>query len=355
MPLCRRFWEEQTQAKQSLQYLINNSRELEAAFGSSSPQVIQLPNMLTAHNPSLARDTAQGEHSIFTKVLTRPLYLKSISQRLHSIINTPLSEMPGPLQLESCAFGMPRVHFLRGCKGVGKSYLLFAVAAQLLIEMRSIRVIYIGDCSAWKQCTDSTRRSMFLVNKLATAFIDSDEVQVMIDKWVCESGFNNDIFNPTVVSLLNEIQAYCEGKDLEILLALDNVDTVMGRDEASQEIMGYITFMKDMAYFTTLLAASDDMKADKLSTDFHASTTWIRAPFTSTESMLFIRMFNIDNMLSEWQLKKMLLLTWQYPSELNRLCGLLEHKKPENEVDSVFKEFLQTPFETSPQPFAATT
>ncbi|KAJ2455709.1 Protoheme IX farnesyltransferase, mitochondrial [Coemansia sp. RSA 2336] len=347
-----RFWADQIPAKQSLQYLIRNSHKLERAFSSSSPEIIQLPNIQTGHNPSLAHDTAQ-EHVMFTNVLTRPAYLKSISKRLHSIINSPLSEMPGPLQFESCAFGLPRVHFLRGCKGVGKSYLMFAVAAQLLIQTRNIRVIYIGDCNAWRQCADSTQRSMFLVDKLATAFIDSSDVQMMIDKWVCESSVSNELFKPTIVSLLNEIQAYCESNDLGILLALDNVDAVMGSDIAGQEVMGCIKFMKDMAYFTTLLAASDDMKADKLSADFHASSTWIRAPFTSTESTMFIRMFNISSMLSEWQLKKMLLLTWQYPSELNRLCMLLKHKQPEEGVDMAFREYAQTQLRASPQPFAA--
>ncbi|KAI9473242.1 hypothetical protein LPJ78_000748 [Coemansia sp. RSA 989] len=352
MPLYRRFWADQAQAKQSLQYLISNSHELERAFDSSSPQIIQLPNILTGHNPSLAQNTQQEGNVMFTKVLTRPVYLKSISQRLLSIINSPLSEIPGPLQFESYAFGMPRVHFLRGCKGVGKSYLLFAVAAQLLIQIRNIRVTYIGDCNAWKQCADSSQRIMFLVNKLATAFIDSSEVQMMIDKWVCESIASNELFKPTIISLLNEVQAYCESNDLEILLALDNVDAVMSNDIASQEIMGFINFMKDMAYFTTLLTASDDMKADKLCADFHASSTWVRAPFTSTESMLFIRMFNINSMLSEWQLKKVLLLTWQYPSELNKLCMLFKQKKSENSVDSVFNEYMQTQIRASPQPFA---
>ncbi|KAJ2385136.1 hypothetical protein H4S02_004485 [Coemansia sp. RSA 2611] len=269
-------------------------------------------------------------------------------------------ELPGPLQLERRTFGMTRVHVLRGCKGVGKSYLMFLTAAQLLVQDRRTRVVYIGDCGVWRQHGSSIDRELFLANALAAAFIDSSDMQHTIDRWVCERNLNNDIFESSLVSLLCEVHAYCAQEALKVVFIIDNIDAVLGTDAPSREVMGCIGYMKDMSRFVTLLAASDESKAEQLSVQWHAGNTWVQVPFSSSEAMLHIQLHGLDCQFSAWQLKQLFQLTWQHPGELNRLCLLVKAMlaKLPADRDRAFAQsvdvFARTPFtDFVPEPFAA--
>ena len=76
--------------------------------------------------------------------------------------------------------------YVRGPVGVGKSYLLYLLAAEYRLNRSSCRVTYINDCAMWRR-----RPCPYLLEELATTFYDDIIEEKSIVEW-CQDVIGSD-------------------------------------------------------------------------------------------------------------------------------------------------------------------
>ncbi|KAJ2550971.1 hypothetical protein EV175_003865 [Coemansia sp. RSA 1933] len=343
----------------ALQQLLENAKQLEELFLSTEPQQVLIPRGL-----AFRAQISTEKQSDYKRAVTRPRYLQGIHRRLTEMLRR---QQPVPLDdiaVVQCGVSSTpqRNIILRGCKGIGKSYLLHLTAAQLLVRDRSVRVVYIANCGDWRSCIGVAQRSVFLAEAIAAAFADSNEVCEMIDMWIRQVVHQDPCDDcPLLVSLLNEIDAYCQNNSIKIAVFLDCIDAIVGPEPDTQDIVTTLVFIHRRYQYAMLLAASDDAKAQILSERLNAGDLNITSPFSSIEASLFIETCELGARVQAPQLKQMLKHTWHHPAELKRLCMLIRrqvtmagHSDLETVVQRCIQKFSHTPFSKfAPTPFAA--
>ncbi|KAJ1663670.1 hypothetical protein IW140_004752 [Coemansia sp. RSA 1813] len=374
-------------AGEALARLLESAKQLEQQFQSTSPQEVLLPSGLSFGSQKATNEQHFGPHQQqqgnqqhylpdlqeansgsrdaggWTRAITRPCYLHGIHRRLTEMLQHQKPISFDDISMVQCGVSITpqRTIVFRGCKGIGKSYLMFLAAAQLLVLDRSVRVVYIADCGDWRRCMGAAERSVFLAEAIAAAFADSIEVQEMVDMWIEQAHHDAVYRRPLFVSLLQSIDAYCQKNDLKIAMLLDCIDKVAGPEPESEEIVANLVFMQHRYQYAMILAASDDTKARVLSEKLNAGDMTISSPFSSVEASLFINSCGLGARLQAPQLKQILKLTWQHPAELQRLCILIQmqHRRlgnggPDTAISLGIQEFSLKPFiDFVPKPFAA--
>ncbi|KAJ2722803.1 hypothetical protein GGI07_003058 [Coemansia sp. Benny D115] len=320
------------EAANALQHLLEAGALIETQLASTEPQHILLPDTSLVTNPSLTYTSstivtqAWGPVCIrLVQTVTRPQILSRLCALVHRGFQRQLAmsvNSRGPLirrgQLRTRAPGL----YLQGCKGIGKSHILMLLAAHLLVSgNRGIRVLYISDCSQWTSCTTTAERTLFLIRAIAAAFMDSDDVQRIISEWHSQAtGVTSGLWRPTVVSLLEEINTFCEREQLKVAVLVDNVDSIVGSGSSGTEVLGLLRLINSQTRSMLVVAAQDDAKGMAASDSLSTAAFPIRTPFNSMEAALFVRSYSILQKTQAWQIKDILNKTWRHPGELKRLC-----------------------------------
>ncbi|KAJ2662792.1 hypothetical protein IWW48_001670 [Coemansia sp. RSA 1200] len=362
-------------AAKALEFVRKNSRLLEQQFLSTGPQEVLLPNGLAFGKQLKANKQQRQQQSCassqltnanildHTRAITRPQYLDGIRNRLNDMLKQQQTVSFESIDVMRCKEGIVphRSIVLRGCKGIGKSYLLHMTATHLIARDKNVRVVYISNCGNWRRCTGSIERSIFLAEAFSAAFSESAEIQHMVDMWIEQ--LHHCIYgeSPLFLSLLGDIEAYCQHHDLNIVMLLDCIDEIAGSDIENREIVSDLVYMQRRYCYPMVLAASDDSKARELSERFNAGDLTINRPFSSTEASLYISTCGLGKRLHALQLKQLLKCTWQHPSELHRLCQLIRmewsssgNNDLEVAVSMGIDKFILSPFVNFvPQPFAS--
>ncbi|KAJ1722312.1 hypothetical protein LPJ53_003262 [Coemansia erecta] len=319
-------------AAQTMRYILESSKELEEALSSPDPRSLLIPDMSFYRNPSIATipSTIQmhsGEEASldFVKVVTRPRVTSQIFARVQRSFEqqqqTTTGVTVGVLRSGTSNCMAPGM-MLRGCKGIGKSFIMILTAMQLLIRNnRQTRVVFVGNCNEWSRCSTNAHRKLFLAEAIAQAFVDSTEVLDIIDRWQRQVIAEPASHWPTdVVSLLGEIRAYCRREDLNVAFLFDRVDSLATPGTSSSEIQQYLRFIKRQPPFTILLAASDDQKAADISQSLGTADLSVEPRFTSDEAVLLVRSHCVGRDMEIWQIKELINRTWRHPGQISRIC-----------------------------------
>ncbi|KAI8324191.1 hypothetical protein GQ54DRAFT_309469 [Martensiomyces pterosporus] len=333
MTNARRMAEDRRAAEVTLYYLQHMSDELKRVFDSPDPTVIRLPNIMFADEPSMHQTRAQvsidyegakvESELALVEAVTRPMELQLVYGRLSRLLGIqrkPHSSQPGIIMRGMCS-PLNSGLFLRGCKGIGKSYLMLLTAVQLLVRERSARVVYIGDCGAWKKCGSKADRESFIAEAFAAAFADDQNVLELVDKWRSNSLRRTWPVSPCL--LFKEIERYCRDNGLVVAVFIDKTNELAGLDYADREILALIKSIKCTRRFSVILAASDDCIADAVNEGIRASDLRISQPFSSSEASLFVRWKCPGVGIGPLHLKDFMNVTWRHPGELRRLCSFV--------------------------------
>ncbi|KAJ1845617.1 hypothetical protein LPJ73_004791 [Coemansia sp. RSA 2703] len=236
-------------------------------------------------------------------------------------------------------------------------------AIHLLIRNnRRTRVVFIGDCSEWSRCSTDTHRKLFLAEAIARAFVDSTEVLDIIDRWqrqiMAETASR---WSTEVVSLLDEIGAYCRREDLNVAFLLDQVDFLATSSTGNREIQQHLRFIKRQPRFTILLAASDDQMAADISQSIGTVDLPVGPRFTSEEAILLVKNHRICHDMEIWQIKELINRTWRHPGQISHICNqigaMFANCIDDYHVDdintAILEQLDQSVVDFEPKPFAS--
>ena len=110
-----------------------------------------------------------------------------------------------------------------GPVGVGKSYLLYLLAADFRSRHETYRVTYINDCAAWKN-----KRFIYLLREFVTTFFDDDidgDTIVNLCKRVTESDKEEKMMTLMIDSLI----AFTRKKKLQWIVICDQHNAFYSR------------------------------------------------------------------------------------------------------------------------------
>jgi hypothetical protein len=116
-----------------------------------------------------------------------------------------------------------------GPVGVGKSYLLYLLAAELRVK-RQYRVTYINNCASWR-CNDLD----YLLNELITTFYDDPNIAGKnIVEWSHEvSDSGND--KKTMIKLIQSLLNYTQEQNLEWFFICDQLNALYSGNSVAKD------------------------------------------------------------------------------------------------------------------------
>ncbi|KAJ1952555.1 hypothetical protein EC988_003495 [Linderina pennispora] len=352
----------QCRAASTLCAIADNAEALSQALDSPEPSVVALPNIMYVDEPTVISQSTSTSHARPEEIeaITRPGEQKVIAELLDRYLDIQtrspiLGVRPGVIRRSlSQHMAMARGLFIRGCKGIGKSFLMLLTAVHLLARMANSRVVYIGDCGSWQQCSDRIQRCRFIAEAFANAFANDDEVLDIIDRWWEKRNHEGQTFSAN--KLFSDIKRYCREHNLVVAVFVDRINAASGPGDAQSDVIAYLKYLKMTCQFAIVLAASDDNVAESISQELAATTLPIRQPFSSTEASLYIINRCPQMRTRAVHLKDMLNATWRHPSELFRLCRYLTLADGNEDYDHLVTthllQFSVAPFTGfAPRPF----
>ncbi|KAJ3322127.1 hypothetical protein HDV06_003578 [Boothiomyces sp. JEL0866] len=108
--------------------------------------------------------------------------------------------------------------YLRGPVGVGKSYLLYILAAEHRLYRKTCRVTYVNDCASWRD-----NKYGYILNELVTTFYDDTIDNKSIVEW-CEAVIGKDTEAERKIKmekLIKELFSHVVAKDLTWIVIFD--------------------------------------------------------------------------------------------------------------------------------------
>ncbi len=114
--------------------------------------------------------------------------------------------------------------YVHGPRGVGKSYILYMLATNLVIRQRTApfqtRVTYINDCEAWILGD----HEYFLTELVATFFHDDVELNILSKVKAIQETFDQPTRNNQILKLLSELKAFVFRKNLRWFVIFDQLN-----------------------------------------------------------------------------------------------------------------------------------
>ena len=113
--------------------------------------------------------------------------------------------------------------YIRGPVGVGKSYLLYSLAAEYRLNRESYRVTYINDCAGWKN-----DKYGYILGELVTTFYDDTMEGKSIVEW-CEAVIGSDREEKMMMMMMETLVNYVKNSNLEWLVICDQHNAFYAR------------------------------------------------------------------------------------------------------------------------------
>ncbi|KAI8895287.1 hypothetical protein BC833DRAFT_529645, partial [Globomyces pollinis-pini] len=105
--------------------------------------------------------------------------------------------------------------YVRGPVGVGKSYLLYLLAAEYRLNRQNYRVTYINDCAAWR-----SRRYLYFLKELVTTFYDDNIQGKSVVEW-CKDVTGSEKEEKMMTLMMDALIYYVKNKQLTWLVICD--------------------------------------------------------------------------------------------------------------------------------------
>ncbi|KAJ3308246.1 hypothetical protein HDV04_001515, partial [Boothiomyces sp. JEL0838] len=118
--------------------------------------------------------------------------------------------------------------YLRGPVGVGKSYLLYILAAEYRLCRETYRVTYINDCGSWRR-----KNYKYILKELVTTFYNDDIDGKSIVEW-CEAVVGSEK-EEKMIALIDNLIGYVVAKDLTWILIFDQHNAFYARSVVVDE------------------------------------------------------------------------------------------------------------------------
>ncbi|KAJ1869761.1 hypothetical protein LPJ57_005474 [Coemansia sp. RSA 486] len=355
----------------------NTGAMLRKQLAAPDPQLIQIPDISFCQDPAVpvilksVQINSQEEVQVrFVNVVSRPNLSNELFTQMQKSFEQQHQAASSISGLGIFQWGaancMASGLFLRGCKGIGKSYLLLQTAIKLLVrEERRTKVVYIGNCSAWVRCLDDTQRRLFLARALRHAFFDDLHLLEIVARWSRNvmdrtAGY----FSSDIATLLHFIGSYCRSENIDVAFLVDKADALAGDNSIDNrscgDILELLLHIKRTPCFTLLLAASDDSKAERVNIELGTISYHVQPLFSSSEAVQFVKSHKLGKAADIWLIKELVNKTWRHPQQLLRLCDLLKEtcRKDINDIHaddilSAVTQLSELPFmDFEPSPFA---
>lgn len=113
--------------------------------------------------------------------------------------------------------------YVRGPVGVGKSYLLYLLAAEYRLDRDNYRVTYINDCAAWK-----VDMFGYILRELVMTFFNDDIESKSIVEW-CQAILESDKEVKLTQKLMNSLVNYTREKNLQWIIICDQHNAFYAR------------------------------------------------------------------------------------------------------------------------------
>ncbi|KAJ3312045.1 hypothetical protein HDV04_003432 [Boothiomyces sp. JEL0838] len=145
----------------------------------------------------------------------------------------------------------------RGPTGVGKSYLLYLLAAEHRLYRQTYRVTYVNDCAAWKKEVYG-----YILRELVVTFYDDIIEQRSIVEW-CESNYVNekerDMWN-----LIDMLTNFVLEKDLTWILIFDQYNAFYDQPVTVDDFpFTIVCYLAAIRYKNIKVIASESVENDR--------------------------------------------------------------------------------------------
>ncbi|KAJ3251205.1 hypothetical protein HK103_002580 [Boothiomyces macroporosus] len=118
--------------------------------------------------------------------------------------------------------------YLRGPVGVGKSYLLYILAAEYRLYRETYRVTYVNDCASWRR-----KSYKYILKELVTTFYNDVIDGKCIVEW-CEAVVGSEK-EEKLIALIDNLIGYVVAKDLTWILIFDQHNAFYARSVVVDE------------------------------------------------------------------------------------------------------------------------
>ncbi|KAJ3319347.1 hypothetical protein HDV06_006374 [Boothiomyces sp. JEL0866] len=117
--------------------------------------------------------------------------------------------------------------YVRGPVGVGKSYLLYLLAAEYRLNRQSYRVTYINDCSMWRR-----RAYKYLLEELVTTFYEDTIEEKSVVEW-CHAVIGSD--KEDMMMMVEALINYTKQNDIQWIVICDQHNAFYARSVVAEQ------------------------------------------------------------------------------------------------------------------------
>ncbi|KAJ1645225.1 hypothetical protein LPJ64_003158 [Coemansia asiatica] len=181
---------------------------------------------------------------------------------------------------------------------------------------------------------------------LQHAFSDDRHLLDIVSRWSKYAmGETTANLHQDVSTLLFQISSYCHTAGLNVAFLVDKADSLAensheisssnssASNRSCQAILSHLLLIKRLPCFALLLSASDDERAETVSTSLGTCNIRVRPFFSSSEAIKLVQSLSFGKDDRIWLIKELVNRTWRHPQQLVRLCNLLENTYGEH-IDS---------------------
>lgn len=113
--------------------------------------------------------------------------------------------------------------YVTGPVGVGKSYLLYLLAAEYRLNRKSYRVTYINDCAGWRR-----RPYHYIIEELVTTFYDDKIKGRSVVEW-CQEVIGSEKEEKLFMNMINDLICYIDDQNLQWIVICDQHNSFYAR------------------------------------------------------------------------------------------------------------------------------
>ncbi|KAJ2661522.1 hypothetical protein IWW48_002390 [Coemansia sp. RSA 1200] len=116
------------------------------------------------------------------------------------------------------------MHYISGCSGAGKGYLMRETAWRTLGKCDNARIVYIPDFIGWTKCQNNNERLLYFYKAVMIGLADDEDFT--FDKLGIDSEDSYTV-DELMEMIIDGIAEYCktiviEGKPLRLLFCINN-------------------------------------------------------------------------------------------------------------------------------------